>query len=337
MKLSIVIPAYNAEKYIETCLESCVTQDMDATDYQILVVNDGSTDSTENIVLDMGESHPNISIIHQENKGNGAARNTGVEHAIGNYILFLDADDYVAHNTFGTLMQMLEEHDLDLLGFSSKNVTDSSETKSQHSADEVQMDAVVNGIDFIGTYNYKAEVWWYFAKREFYNSSGTFFYDRKFVQDSYLTPTLFSKAKKSSFVNYDIHRYRKSPNSITRNKSVNHLNQHFQDLSFSVKKLFELRKNLIAAGITNMDALGRLHVKQQRYVFIIIVRFIKSNIDADQLRQMLKSFESLEAYPMDKFMSISDYRSPAYQLLTFIFNRSYLLYPAIKLFRIIRR
>jgi len=337
MKLSIIIPAYNASKYIETCLGSCCEQDLPISDFEMVVVNDGSTDNTETLVLNMAQKYPNISLTHQENKGNGAARNTGVSHAKGDYILFLDADDYIAINSLGTLVGLVEEYTLDLLGFSSKNVMDSDQIESQSDLKSLKMDAARNGIDFLGTYNYKAEVWWYLARRAFYMESGVRFYDRKFVQDSYLTPTLFSKAEKTAFIDYDVHRYRQSLNSITRAKSVDHLNQHFQDLSFSVKQLFQLRKQLEQSGVENKATLQRLHVKQQRYVFIIIVRFIKSKIDTIHLKNMLSGFNAFEAYPLDKFMSTDDYRSPSYQLLTFIFNRKYLLYPMMSLYRLLKR
>lgn len=337
MKLSIVIPAYNAEEYIENCLISCISQDLDPADYEIVVVNDGSKDSTDKLVDAMSLEHKNIVQIFQENKGNGAARNTGVKNAKSEYILFLDADDYIAHNTLGTLTGLVFEHDLDMLGFSSINVTDSDRTRSKHDSNTVKMDPVVSGIDFLGTYNYKAEVWWYLIKRAFYQESGVSFYDRKFVQDSYLTPTLFSKAKRTSFIVYDVHRYRKAAGSITRNKSVDHLNKHFNDLSFAIEKILVLRKGLVKDGVNNTKAIQRLHVKQQRYVLIVIVRFMRSRIPTKNLDQMLDKFSTLEAYPMDKFMSIPDYRSPAYMLATFVFNRKYLLYPLIALYRLVKR
>ena len=251
------------------------------------------------------------------------------------YIFFLDSDDYIAKDTLGTLVRLVLAHNLDFLGFSSKNVSDSSQTEAAVPARDVQMDEIRDGIAFIGTYNYKAEVWWYLLKRSFYDACGVRFYDKKFVQDSYLTPTLISKSKRAAFIPLDVHRYRQSKNSITRKKSREHLLQHFDDLSFSVKQLYELRHGLIANGVTNQDALRRLHVKQQRYVLIVIVRFFKSPLESSLLREMLARFEGLEAYPMDKFMSISDYRSSVFQLLTFICNRKSLLFTSLRLYRAI--
>ena len=334
-KLSIIIPAYNAEEYIENCLRSCVSQDLDATWYEILVINDGSRDNTEELVNKFSEAHPNVQLITQENQGNGAARNTGVKHANGDYIYFLDADDYIAEDTLGKLVFLVFEHDLDVLGFSSINVVDSEQKMAKQRPMEVDMEVVQSGIDFLATYNYKAEVWWYLIKKSFYKKSGTTFYDRKFVQDSYLTPTLFSKAQRAAFIYLDVHRYRKSPNSITRRKTPEHLNRHFKDLSFSIATLYKLRKQLEAQKVNPM-ALKRLHAKQQRYVFIVIVRFIKSGLPIEQLKTMLSEYKDLEAYPMDKFMSIPDYRSLSYRILTALFNKENILYRMISIYRLVR-
>lgn len=331
-KLSIIIPAYNAEEYIENCLLSCISQDLEVKDYEILVVNDGSKDNTETLVNNYATAHANIVQIFQENKGNGAARNTGVENAKGEYIYFLDADDYIAHNTLGKLIGLVLENDLDLLGFSSINVTDSEKKIPSQNPKEVAMDAVLSGIGFLASYNYKAEVWWYLIKKSFYTKSGVTFYDRKFVQDSYLTPTLFSNADRAAFINLDVHRYRKSPNSITRRKTPEHLNRHFKDLSFSITSLYNLRKELEDRKVNPM-ALRRLHAKQQRYVFIVIVRFIKSGLPTTQLKVMLSEYKNLEAYPMDKFMSVPDYRSLTYRILTSLFNKEQILYSIISLYR----
>lgn len=337
MKLSIIIPAYNAETYIESCLSSCCNQDLKTTDYEILVINDGSTDCTEDKVSAFINKHPNVKIKSQKNLGNGAARNTGVSISKGKYIYFLDADDYISKNTLGTLITLIEDNRLDIIGFSSKHVTDDSFVNSKNSMNEIKINVVSNGIDFLGSNNYIPEVWWYIINKQFYDKSKSFFYDRKFVQDAYFTPTLISKAEKIAFIPYDVHRYRVSNNSITRDKSDKHLYSHMQDMCFSVNKVNELRKNLMEKGITNNMALLRLQAKQQRYVFIIITRFIRSNLEISILKKILLNFKTIESYPLDKFLSIPDYKSKLNIILTFIYNRNYLLYPIMKVYRLIRR
>ena len=112
------------------CLSACTRQDLATADFELVVVNDGSTDNTTQLVGDFAKLHPNTRLVNQENRGNGAARNTGVANARGEYILFLDADDYIAENTLGKLVALALEHNLDFLGFDSKNVSDSSQVKA---------------------------------------------------------------------------------------------------------------------------------------------------------------------------------------------------------------
>ena len=116
MLLSIVVPTYNVEKYIANCLDSLLDQDLSADIYEILVINDGSTDNSPKIATKYSESHDNVIVVNQENGGLSEARNKGIALAKGKYIYFIDSDDYIAKNTLGLIMETLETHDLDLLG-----------------------------------------------------------------------------------------------------------------------------------------------------------------------------------------------------------------------------
>ena len=88
MKISIIIPVYNQEKYVEECLRSALHQDME--DYQVLMIDDGSTDASKEICLSYSEISPAFQYIYQENSGLGEARNTGIRHAEGRYLMFQD-------------------------------------------------------------------------------------------------------------------------------------------------------------------------------------------------------------------------------------------------------
>ncbi len=98
MKLSILIPLYNKEKYIERCLKSLLDQDISPSEYEIIIVDDGSKDSSAQIVENYAEKNANIHLISQQNQGPSVARNRCLEAAKGNYLYFLDADDYLATN-----------------------------------------------------------------------------------------------------------------------------------------------------------------------------------------------------------------------------------------------
>lgn len=118
--LTVIVPAYNAEKQISQTLQSLLNQTVSPSEYQIIVIDDGSTDNTYAIGRDFADRYPNLRILHQENKGVSSARNLGIEHASGKWVSFVDSDDFVARTYVETLVTtavsddlVLFPHDLD--------------------------------------------------------------------------------------------------------------------------------------------------------------------------------------------------------------------------------
>lgn len=112
--ISIVIPVYNAEKYLEDCMDAILGQTFQ--DYEILCINDGSQDGSLNILHQYEEKYPAfIHVCSQENQGQAAARNVGVDKAIGEYIAFLDADDLIEKDYFEVLYTAAKEQDSEMV------------------------------------------------------------------------------------------------------------------------------------------------------------------------------------------------------------------------------
>ncbi len=117
MNLSIIIPVYNTEKYISKCLESCLSQGIDEKIYEIIIIDDGSTDNSLNIIKDFEKKDNNITVISQENKKQGAARNNGLGIAKGEYIWFVDSDDWIEPDAISSILNYLSTWNLDILRF----------------------------------------------------------------------------------------------------------------------------------------------------------------------------------------------------------------------------
>jgi glycosyltransferase involved in cell wall biosynthesis len=113
--LSIIVPMYNVEPYVERCLRSLEDQDIMKDDYEIICVNDGSTDGSRAIVGCLQKEFGNIILINQENQGVARARNKGIDKACGKYLLYIDADDYVDSNRFAYLINTIEEKKAQIL------------------------------------------------------------------------------------------------------------------------------------------------------------------------------------------------------------------------------
>lgn len=108
VKFSIIIPVYNSEKYIQKCINSILNQTYD--NYEIIIINDGSTDNTLNIINSNYKKRNNMIIVNKENQGVSVARNLGIQHAKGEWITFLDADDWIEDNTLEIINQKIESN-----------------------------------------------------------------------------------------------------------------------------------------------------------------------------------------------------------------------------------
>lgn len=114
LKLSVVVPVYNVEKYLETCLYSLVNQTI--SEYEIIIVNDGSTDSSQKIIDCFKEEYPDlIRTFTKPNEGLSMTRNFGIQYASGEYITFLDSDDYVELDLYERMYNQAVDQDADLV------------------------------------------------------------------------------------------------------------------------------------------------------------------------------------------------------------------------------
>ena len=127
MLLSIIVPIYNVECYLPKCVESLLDQDLPTDEYEIILVDDGSPDRCGTICDEYAAKHVNVSVIHRQNGGLSAARNSGIEIAQGKYIQFVDSDDYLESNVLKTLVEKMETENLDILRFDYRNVNEKYE------------------------------------------------------------------------------------------------------------------------------------------------------------------------------------------------------------------
>ena len=126
--LSVIVPVYNCEKYLDECLASLTRQGLNANEYEVLVVNDGSTDKSEKIALSYCEKYHNFYLLNQENQGVSAARNKGLESARGKYIAFVDSDDFVADNLYLSVVSLVEEKKIKCFYFGATTKKDELES-----------------------------------------------------------------------------------------------------------------------------------------------------------------------------------------------------------------
>jgi len=130
---SIIIPVYNVEDYLEECIKSVLSQDF--SDYEIILVDDGSTDNSGNICDNYRNNYEKIKVIHKENGGSSSARNEGIKKAVGRYILFLDSDDFYCDKSFLSKAFEISKTDFDCLWFKTAYFYSDEERYEDHYGD----------------------------------------------------------------------------------------------------------------------------------------------------------------------------------------------------------
>lgn len=321
MKLSIIIPVYNVEKYVAKCLDSLLDQGLDHKLYEIIIINDGSTDTSSNIAQNYAKIHDHITVIDKKNGGAGSARNRGMDSAKGKYIYFIDPDDFLISNCLTELVETCEHHDLDILTFMSKSYSaKSSKDKSllerkdfKGSFGDNLFSPIVNGIEYITNVNYRNEVWWFLINREFLKNSGMRFAEGRYLEDAAFSIELILKSKKIAHLQLDAHRYRVTPGSAMNNLEPNHYLKIIRDIQKAV-----LDYNPIIAKLesdrAHPDCIVRVKARQQSLVFFSMTRMLKSTMSFEEVKLRMKKMISINAYPLDAFLG-KDFNDVAYHIL----------------------
>ena len=333
MLLSIVVPTYNVERYIANCLESLLKQDVAIDSYEVIIVNDGSTDESARIAELYSNTYTNVRVIHQENAGLSAARNKGISVAKGKYIYFIDSDDYIAKNTLKLVMETLETNNLDILGVDVIETSTLNSSKSRNAASlNVEDVKVSDGITYIAENNYLNNAWWYFVKLDFLKESQLLFPVGRLVEDANFTAKLLIKATKMGWLPLDFYRYYIRPNSIMRRKQRSHIIRLVGDYE---KNVYEFKEQLIELKQSKYhpkldDCIERLDERKDSFVFFLLVKGLRFGLPKEDLQKKIEGFKRIDAYPVSHFYYTGNSTFLYKMLLPLINNEKY-FFTALKI------
>ena len=208
--ISVIVPVYNVESYVAECIESI--QNQTYMNLEIILVNDGSTDASGDICDQYAAYDERIQVIHKENAGVSAARNTGIESANGDYIGFVDSDDYIAPTMYEDMLKLMAEHDLDIIECTAfRNNGDTNiEGCNDGSLEIFNRDEALK----MAMYDCFVAVWSQLYKRRVI-SDVRFPVGRKF-EDSAVSYLFIANTKRVGHINRCLYYYRLNPNSTTQ-------------------------------------------------------------------------------------------------------------------------
>lgn len=258
MKLSFIIPMYNAEKYIADCLDSILKSDLPKGEYEVIIVNDGSKDKGPEIARDYVSKHENFRYLTQENQGQSVARNYGIKEAQGEYVWFVDADDKL-DTSLSPLVAFLQFlNDIDIFAFQLKQVNEEGVFISTAcTQSKVIHNAVIKGREAILQGYLPSSVCALAIRKELLIKNGLFFKQGITQQDVELTYRLFAYANQVYFSELKLYIYIHHPESTSRSNDVNKLTKYQCDKVEIIKSFRQL-----ASSFENSDKILSNHIYQ---------------------------------------------------------------------------
>lgn len=224
VEVSFVLPCYNAERYIADCLKSIYTQDLPEEDFEVICVNDCSTDGTRDIILGFAKKHRNLTLIdHEANMTVGGARNTGMAAARGEYVWFVDADDLLEPDSLKVAYRVAKERDVDVLLFNYRMVF--SDLRPYADRMTFSDSSVMDGQQFIlryfpGRFSEFCMVWRNLLRVRFLKENGLVFPKMRKAEDVSFLWKVMLLAKKVSAIDELFYIYRGNPYSTEDGRKV---------------------------------------------------------------------------------------------------------------------
>ncbi len=226
IKYSFIVPVYNTEKYLKKCLDSLVNQTY--KDFEIIVVNDGSTDKSSNIISKYQKKYKNIIVIDKENEGLSMARNRGVQKSSGKYIIFVDSDDYVSNKLLEEVDKKID--DSDILRFQIATEDENYTKINEYHEEDFESMCGYDAFKYLSSYHFVEPAWCYVIRKNYYIENKFSFKKGVYHEDFGLIPYVIYKARKVKSIDFIGYYY------IQRNGSIMNNN----DYKKTVKKAFDM-------------------------------------------------------------------------------------------------
>lgn len=291
MKYSIIIPVYNVEEYLDRCLKSILNQTY--SNYEVIIVNDGSPDNSDNIIKSYEKEDKRFKGYKKVNGGLSDARNYGLKYATGDYLIFIDADDYIENNYLEKVNDVLEKNkDIDVLKFKIKLVDEGKNL--------IRME---NGLNKEGVTSFEELVkleflepaWSYVYKLSFWKENNFTYLKGMIHEDFGLTPEILMKANKIYYLNSYLYNYVQRNGSIMSSNNKEKLHKKAYDMLYQYDRLIKINYNkdtkvyksfLANALISKTNTLDK--DEQKKYKEELRKRKVIDNLIDDTLKRKIK-------------------------------------------------
>lgn len=315
--LSVIVPVYNAEKFISECLDSIIAQGFKEDELQVVCVNDGSTDNSLNILKSYSEKYPFIVCLNKTNGGVSSARNYGLKNADGKYVAFVDADDYILPQSFKQCVDILEKNDALSCSFDfivvgeTEQVTKLVPKVTYHRNNTVAMISSSNVCSRIFRLNLITDNHIHFNEKMSYGEDTLFSY---FV-------SLHLDPSRHIYIHEPIYCYRQDPNSAMHKTSNLRTHQHMTDMLEMAYCYSDVLKN------PNLDKIAKNNTKKRMSKAVAAAMYDAMKLKDIDTSKFLDNLRQRELYPYSflwwTLKPAGSYKNWIMNLLCFFFPISF--------------
>lgn len=294
MDLTIIIPVYNVGNHLSRCLDSIFVGNTIDGDFEVIAVDDGSSDNSYDILQEYASRHKQLKIYHQENQGSSVARNKALDVATGKYIMFVDSDDFVEQDCINTILQEALKTDIDILFFDFNVISENGVVKSS-SCPCFAENEIFTGEEYILRKSDIGSPWKSLYRRELINELGLRFYPGIIHQDTEFLLRLFPFVKRILYKKLVVYNYYNIGESATRTKSIDKEKKIIFSDFIIVTTIMESCKNISSKKIVTE------YTKQMNSLLvssIITLIHNKKKFDYDFMKKCISYTKSKGCYPI---------------------------------------
>lgn len=320
--LSIIIPVYNCEHYLKKGFDRLRNLYKIDLAFEIIYVNDGSTDNSLNILKAIEEKNPHVKVLSQENQGSSGARNTAIDVASGQYIQFLDSDDYLDIEQLLLLLEVAKKNSLDAISYRLDYINEKNEKIGERPKQPVTFNEVISGSQALIEGFFPSSICVFLFKTEFLNSNNLRITPKITHMDVEFTSRMMLVANRIMFVDQILYHYLQRDGSLTKPITIEKVKQMIFDeiiVASNIRKTLnqQFSKELKIAIQKNYNAV----------VWSLLWRFFnkQNEVDVDFKLKCLEELKKTKLYPINGHL-----KTNSQKLTSIFFNVTWLYILIIK-------
>lgn len=322
VKVSLIVPVYNCEDYLEQCIESILSQTF--KDYELILINDGSKDKSREICEEYSKKDKRIRLINQENSGVSKSRQKGISIAKSKYIIFIDSDDYIEKNFIKNLYSNIIEGDIDIVCCNSKNFGLKSENPKNIEKEKIITNKIDLLEDYFSLYRYTYTLWGKIFKKSIFDNLR--FPKMKYAEDTFLMLLIFQKIKKIKLIVYDGYNYR------IQSQSASNTLDDFTKLS-DILKRDKLACDICEKFNEQLKQKACKNFSNDLYALVVLYAQEKEKKELKKIyNQIEKYYNYIKEY--DKNIKIKEIR---FKIIKLFFNNKFLVKNILRIIYIFKR